>query len=201
MLEAFHIRCERIRTLGEIAAGRLRARLAAFRGAQVGAKTRIGPNARIDRPWTLSLGVRCEIEAGVWFKVVADDAVCRVGDFAFFGRGAELDIAQRVEIGDRVMIAPGTFITDHQHQIFAEEGIGDQGCRSAPVIIEAGAWLGAHCVVLPGVRIGRGAVVGAGAIVTRDVPPEAIVAGIPARVLRYRQPRPTVEDSPCQTYP
>ena len=56
----------------------------------------------------------------------------------------------------------------------------------APVIIEDDADLGVGAIVLPGVRIGRGAQVGAGAVVTRDVPPYAVVAGNPARVLRER---------------
>ena len=52
--------------------------------------------------------------------------------------------------------------------------------------IEEDAWIGAHAVILPGVTVGRGAVVGAGSVVTHDVPPYAIVAGVPARILRYR---------------
>ena len=54
------------------------------------------------------------------------------------------------------------------------------------MIIGSDVWLGANVVVVPGVRIGDGAVVGANAVVTRDVPPMAIVAGVPARLLRYR---------------
>jgi galactoside O-acetyltransferase len=54
----------------------------------------------------------------------------------------------------------------------------------APVEVDDDVWLGAGAVVLPGVHIGRGAVVGAGAVVTRDVPPFSIVAGVPARVVR-----------------
>lgn len=58
--------------------------------------------------------------------------------------------------------------------------------ESAPVVIEDDVWLGARVIVLPGIRIGRGAVVGAGAIVTKDVPPYAVCVGNPARIVRYR---------------
>ena len=66
---------------------------------------------------------------------------------------------------------------------------GDQWRRggehiTAPVTIERGAWIGARGVLLPGVTIGHGAVVGAGAVVTTDVPPNTLVAGVPARTVR-----------------
>ena len=54
------------------------------------------------------------------------------------------------------------------------------------VVIEDDVWLGAHCVVMPGVKVGRGAVVGAGAVVTKDVEPYAVALGVPARVERKR---------------
>ena len=61
--------------------------------------------------------------------------------------------------------------------------------RLAPLIVEDEAWIGAHVVVLAGVRIGRGAVIGAGSVVTRDVPDMAVVAGVPAKLLRDRDGR------------
>jgi acetyltransferase-like isoleucine patch superfamily enzyme len=56
-----------------------------------------------------------------------------------------------------------------------------------PIVIEDDVWIGTHAVILPGVRIGRGAVVAAGAIVTRDVPAGVIVAGVPARIKKNRR--------------
>ncbi|NTU65300.1 MAG: hypothetical protein HGB05_18340 [Chloroflexi bacterium] len=55
---------------------------------------------------------------------------------------------------------------------------------SAPVTIQDGTWLGARCIVLPGVTVGRGSVVGAGSVVTKDVPPNTLVGGVPAKVIR-----------------
>ncbi|MGH2411030.1 MAG: acyltransferase, partial [Chloroflexota bacterium] len=72
----------------------------------------------------------------------------------------------------------------------AEEGrevpVLHSAVQFAPVMIEDDSDLGVGSIVLPGVRIGRGAIVGAGAVVTRDVPAYAVVAGTPARILRYR---------------
>ena len=95
-----------------------------------------------------------------------------------------------VTIGDRVLIASHVAIASEGH----DHGV--KGMRSsqrrAPVHIGADVWLGSHAVILPGITIGDGAVVGAGAVVTKDVPPMTIVAGVPARHLAQRQLR---EDS------
>jgi acetyltransferase-like isoleucine patch superfamily enzyme len=84
------------------------------------------------------------------------------------------------------LIAPGCFITDHNHGIKADSTIWQQPCVQQDVRIGAGAWLGAKVIVLPGVTIGDGAVVAAGAVVTRDVDPMTIVAGVPARLVGTR---------------
>ncbi|RME58533.1 acyltransferase [Candidatus Parcubacteria bacterium] len=94
--------------------------------------------------------------------------------------------AERIEVGEDVMIGPHCFITDHDHGIERGKPIRQQPYASAPVVIEDNVWIGAGVCVLKGVRIGREAVVAAGAVVTKDVPEGAIVAGVPARVLRMR---------------
>ena len=126
------------------------------------------------------------MEPEVWFKLVSPEARVNVGEFSFLGRGTEIDASDRVTIGSHVLVAPRVFITDHAHKLARGALIGSQGCSSAPVVIEDGVWLGVNAVVLPGVSIREGAVVGAGAVVTRDVPADTIVAGVPARVLRER---------------
>jgi len=90
-----------------------------------------------------------------------------------------------VTIGDRVYTSPMTQIIAVNHVFddpdrpFVEQGITAEG-----IVIEDDVWLGAGAVVTDGVRIGRGAVVAAGAVVTADVPPHTVVAGVPARVMR-----------------
>jgi acetyltransferase-like isoleucine patch superfamily enzyme len=84
------------------------------------------------------------------------------------------------------MIGPHCYITDGDHGTEPGVDVKAQAMRKLPVIIEDGAWLGSHVVVLPGVRIGRGAVIGAGSVVTKSIPANAVAVGVPARVVRLR---------------
>lgn len=90
-----------------------------------------------------------------------------------------------VYIGDRVMIASHTAIVSVTHD-YTRPDMRFAPAIGAAVVIEDDVWIGAHVVVLPGVTIGRGAVVGAGSVVRDNVPPFAIVVGAPARIIRYR---------------
>jgi acetyltransferase-like isoleucine patch superfamily enzyme len=90
-----------------------------------------------------------------------------------------------VTIGDRVYTSPFTqiiavnHIFDDPKRPFVEQGITAEG-----IVIEDDVWLGASAVITDGVRVGQGAVVAAGAVVTKDVPPHTVVAGVPARVIK-----------------
>lgn len=165
---------------------RMRAVWWKLRGACLGGKSRIGQGCKITRPWCFSTGARAQLEALVFIKVTSDAASVKMGKEVFIGYGAELDISDSLTLGDHVLIAPGCFITDHHHKRGAHNLIALQGCESAPVVIEDDVWLGANAVVLPGIRIGRGAIVGAGAVVTHDVESMSIVAGVPAKPIGKR---------------
>ncbi len=168
------------------AADRLRAIGWRLRGAAVGAKVRVGARSVVERPWLLAMGSRVQLEHNVHVKIVADGAHLSIGAASFIGFGVELDVALRLEIGDHVLIAPGCFITDHAHRHARGQRIDEQGQESRAVRIGNDVWLGANAVVLPGVTIGDGAIVGAGAVVTRDVPAHTVVAGVPARPIGER---------------
>lgn len=111
----------------------------------------------------------------------------RIGANAFVNRGTILDAFQELRIGCNVMIGPYCYLTDANHGIAAGSLINSQQRVIAPLIVEDDAWIGAHVTILPGVRIGRGAIIGAGAVVTRDVPAGAVAVGVPARVTHYRE--------------
>jgi acetyltransferase-like isoleucine patch superfamily enzyme len=177
---------DRVHGLALLVFGRARAVAMRLRGARIGGKTRIGAAVRARRPWCIELGTRVEIEHDVFLKIVHDDARLAVGDYTFIGTGAEIDVEQSVTIGAHTLIAPNVFITDHTHNAAAEVRLDEQGGRSAPVVIGNDAWIGTRAVVLAGVTIGDGAIVGAGAVVTKDVPPNAIAAGVPAKVIGTR---------------
>jgi acetyltransferase-like isoleucine patch superfamily enzyme len=91
-----------------------------------------------------------------------------------------------VTIGDRVYTSPFTQIIAVNH-VFDDPDVPfvDQGITARGIVIEDDVWLGASAVITDGVRVGKGAVVAAGAVVTRDVPPHTVVAGVPARVVRH----------------
>jgi acetyltransferase-like isoleucine patch superfamily enzyme len=180
-------RLERTAALARVIAGRLRAALLRLRGMSIGPRSSIGPGVRVRRPRAIEAGSRLEVEHGVFLKVVTDAGRVVIGDSVFLGTGSELDAALSITIGADTLVAPGVFITDHTHNHARGIRFAAQGSRSAAVVIGQDVWLGAHSVVLPGVTIGDGAIVGAGAIVTRDVPSNAIVTGVPARVIGERE--------------
>lgn len=88
-----------------------------------------------------------------------------------------------IRIGDDVMIAPGVTLTTTGHPIHPDLRT-DFRRFSEPITIEDRVWIGSNAVVLPGVRIGYGSVIGAGSVVTRDVPPMSVAFGTPCRVVR-----------------
>lgn len=91
-----------------------------------------------------------------------------------------------VEIGSDVLIGPGVRIISYQHQFAAGTPIRRQPVTGKPIRIHDDVWIGANAVILAGVTVGSGAVVGAGAVVTRDVPENGVVAGVPAILKKTR---------------
>jgi maltose O-acetyltransferase len=90
-----------------------------------------------------------------------------------------------VTIGDRVLFGPAVQVYTVSHPLRPEERNGVAGCEfTRPVVIEDDVWVGGAAIILPGVTIGKGSTVAAGAVVTKDVPPRTVVAGNPARVIK-----------------
>jgi acetyltransferase-like isoleucine patch superfamily enzyme len=111
----------------------------------------------------------------------------RIGDESWIGQQCFLHAAGDLTIGARVGVGPGVKILTSQHEEAGRETpVLFSPVAMAPVVIEDDADIGLGAILLPGVTIGRGAVIGAGAVVTRDVPAYAVVAGSPARILRHR---------------
>lgn len=130
------------------------------------------------------VGKRLSLYPGVWIttpqKFVAMDDVN-------LARGVIVTAGGGVELGHRVMVGYHAQIISANHLVSNRETpIFGSGHAKAPVVLEDDCWIGAGAILLPGVTIGRGGVVGAGAVVTKSTPPYAVVAGNPAKVLRYR---------------
>jgi maltose O-acetyltransferase len=132
-----------------------------------------------------SIGRNVNIEHGAYF---GSGRSVEIGDNS--GIGVDCHVPSDIRIGNDVMMGPEVLIIGrNQNHRFDDMNIPMrlQGyLDTPPVIIEDDVWLGARVIVLPGIKISRGAVIGAGAIVTKDVPPLAICAGNPARLIKYR---------------
>lgn len=126
----------------------------------------LGDQAWFEPPLFVAYGVHTTVGAGVY----ANTGLTLVDDGP-------------ITIGDHVMFAPHVTITATGHPLHpAARPHGEQ--FSAPVVIEDYVWVGSNVTILPGVTIGRGSVVAAGAVVTANVPPMVVVGGVPARILR-----------------
>jgi len=105
-----------------------------------------------------------------------------IGDNCVINRKCYFDGRQGISIGNNVNISFGTSIITLQHNTNDR----DFSCTGSAVIIDDYVWIGAKSILLPGVKIGKGAIVAAGAVVTKDVAPYSIVAGVPARKINER---------------
>ena len=136
----------------------------------------------IVRGFVSSCGENVNIERGATISTSL-----RIGDRS--GVGIDCICAGSVTIGNNVMMAPECVILTRNHAFDRTDiPMGEQGVQQEkPVIIGNDVWLGQRVIILPGVHIGNGVIVGAGAVVTKDVPDYAVVAGNPARIIKYRK--------------
>ncbi|MGH3493550.1 MAG: acyltransferase, partial [Sciscionella sp.] len=107
---------------------------------------------------------------------------------AYLGPNCVLFGAAGIQIGAGALISPGVVITSHQHSFSRSDlEIREQPLQFGAVVIEPDVWIGANAAILPGVRLARGAVIGAGAVVRSDVEAGQVAVGVPARVVRERR--------------
>lgn len=163
--------------------GLLRARIDLRHCQHVGARPRLYGRCHVSNGGVITVGdrllmhgetVRCELTAH-------DGGRLEIGDRVFVNYGCSISAHTLVRIGSGSLIGQYTIIMDcDYHSPDSSESHGE----SRPIVIEDGVWIGARAIVLKGVKIGSKAVVAAGSVVTRDVAPGAMVAGVPARVIR-----------------
>jgi acetyltransferase-like isoleucine patch superfamily enzyme len=144
-----------------------------------------GPNIRIGKCATI-IGERASpVKIGVWGREPHLGTI-EIGDYVLISPGCRISASDEIRIGDAVMIANGVYITDSDWHGIYDRTERDADCR--PVLIADNVWLGDHAVVLKGVSIGENSIVGANAVVTRDVPANVVVAGNPAQVVKELDP-------------
>lgn len=110
-----------------------------------------------------------------------------IGNGCSFGHFNRMWAFDTITIGDRVQTAIGLTIVAGSHDINSYAPLSNQS-----VIIEGDNWIGANVTIIGGVKIGRGAILAAGAVVTKDIPEFAIAGGIPAKILKFRTPSNTI---------
>jgi acetyltransferase-like isoleucine patch superfamily enzyme len=132
------------------------------------------------------VGPYCTLSAGVMPGHVPDkDPVVTIGDAVLIGRGSGIVGHGSVSIGDGVFTGHHVYVTDANHGYEdVDETIGRQFAPPRPVVVGAGSWLGHGSVVLPGATVGEHVAVGAGSVVTGDLPSYSVAVGNPARVIR-----------------
>jgi acetyltransferase-like isoleucine patch superfamily enzyme len=136
----------------------------------------------------LRVGAHAYFEPGVW--LTSESGRITIGGGALLNLNVMVAALERVEIGAHCMLANGCLITDADHRFDdPDTPVPWQGFTSdGPTVLGDNVWLGAHAVVTSGVTIGRRSVIGAGSVVTRDVPEFSVAAGVPARVIGSVRP-------------
>ncbi len=133
----------------------------------------------------LTIGEQTLLEPGCWLTI-DDDARLEIGSGTFLNMGCMVAVQDRVSIGDHTMFANHCFVSDSGHRYDDPDlPVTWQGFESkGPTRIGSNCWFGVGCVVTSGVTVGERCVIGANSVVTRDLPPRSIAAGVPAQVLR-----------------
>ncbi|OIP58227.1 MAG: acetyltransferase [Candidatus Levybacteria bacterium CG_4_10_14_0_2_um_filter_36_16] len=127
------------------------------------------------------IGSGVRIKTGFGGKIIIGKNVL-IDDYSF------ISAQESIKIGDDTMIAANVYIVDFDHKYpltkYRKFSGKKEGYNRAPIVIGKGVWIGTHAIILPGVTIGDGAVIGAGAIVTKSVPSFSVAVGNPAKVIK-----------------
>jgi acetyltransferase-like isoleucine patch superfamily enzyme len=161
---------------------------------------------RAGRRWQttglLFLGRRLELQIGrdgvirfgrlVWIgdgtKIRCHEGVVEIGEKTVIGQECTISAYQRVRIGEQCVIADRAMFIDFDHGVVeVDRPIRQQGIYKRDVEVGSNVWIGYGACILRGVRVGDNSIVGTNAVVTRDVPANAVVAGSPARIIRMRE--------------
>jgi acetyltransferase-like isoleucine patch superfamily enzyme len=159
-----------------------------FQGMKIGMGTII-PAIEITWPHQVSLGKNCLLEKGIYFKydgLWKKEPSIIIEDEVFIGANCEFNISGEIRVGKRTMIASGCKFIDHNHGMALNEPMNFQQQTTVPIYIKEEVWLGANVIVLKGVTIGKGAIVAAGSVVTKNIGAYDIYGGVPAKFIKKR---------------
>jgi acetyltransferase-like isoleucine patch superfamily enzyme len=157
-------------------------------GGSIGKNVKIfeGVKMALKKGCPITVGDNVSIEKGVVIST-SERGKINIGNNVYIGEYSVLTSNKEIEIGDNVFISPHSDIVDFNH-IYQDRSIpvNRQGVTTKKITIQEDVWIGSGCKILMGVTVGKGAVVGAGSIVTKDVPSYHVVAGNPAKTIKER---------------
>ena len=134
----------------------------------------------------LVIGSNCTIKENSYFLLTKPNPYLQMGDYVGIGRNCYIAIKDHLEIGSYTRIGPNVTILDQDHTYEKSDLIMNQHADIQKVKIGKDVWIGANAIVLKGITIGNGAILGAGSVVTKDIPPYEIWAGVPAKFIKER---------------
>jgi lipopolysaccharide O-acetyltransferase len=185
--------------LGMIAARLWRKIVSALLGLQLKAPgLYLGPGCRVIGGRSITFGRGVYANRNLWLEAVTSyqsqffNPVITIGDHVCFSDSVHISSIQRIEIAEHVLFGSKVFVSDHNHGSYSgesqsrpEEPPADRTlCGGGPVTIGANVWIGDNAVILGPASIGSGAIIGANSLVRGEVPPNCVVAGAPAKVIK-----------------
>ncbi len=152
---------------------------------EVGTRVRLGGRPAVTNHGRMIIGERVQLVSTIaTLELVADEGgLLEIGPRSLVNFGCSLVATKHVSIGAHCHIGPYTMMLDNDfHRVEPERRL--ERPESKPIIVEENVWIGARVILMSGVTVGKDACIGAGSVVTSDVPPRTLAAGVPARVIR-----------------
>jgi acetyltransferase-like isoleucine patch superfamily enzyme len=171
-----NLRCLFWRTVLKINGGCIGKNVKIYEGVKLASKRRC----------PINIGDNVSIEKGVVMST-SESGRIRIGNNVYIGEYSILTSNEEIEVGNNVLISPHNNIVDFNH-VYQDptRPVNQQGVIAKKIIIQEDVWIGSGSKILMGVTIGKGAVVGAGSVVIKDIPPYHVVVGNPARRIKVR---------------
>jgi acetyltransferase-like isoleucine patch superfamily enzyme len=160
--------------------------------AHIGKSSVIFPPFHSNGIGSLHIGDDCFIASGGWidtmsgYRGVKFDSELKIGKGTYIGHRCHIIVCEKMVIGENVTMADNVYITDNLHgfEDISRDVMSQPLKLPGPVTIEDEVWIGESVCIMPGVTVGKHSVVGAGSVVTKDIPPYSVAAGVPAKIIR-----------------
>ena len=175
-------------------------------GTSAGYRIRLGGMAFLGRQVRIQIGKHARLELGPWVwigrgtKIRCHEGVVRIGAKTVLGEDCTISAYQHVSIGEQCIVADRVMLIDFDHAVTeVDRPIRVQGIYKRDVRVGNNVWIGYGAQILRGVTVGDNSIIGASAVVSKDVPANAVVAGVPARIIRMREAPKTLRwDEPIE---